>query len=74
MQTLRIDRVGGQGDGIADTPSGPVFAPLTLPGETVRAKVTEGRAEGVEIVEASLVKSLTAVYHGRVKYPDQRTA
>ena len=25
-------------------------------------------------VEDSLVKSLTAVYHGRVKYPDQRTA
>lgn len=53
MQTLRIDRVGGQGDGIADTPSGPVFAPLTLPGETVRAQVVEGRAEAVEIVQAS---------------------
>lgn len=53
MQTLRIDRVGGQGDGIADTPSGPVFAPLTLPGETVRAQVVEGRAERVEVVEAS---------------------
>lgn len=53
MQTLRIDRVGGQGDGIADTPTGPVFAPLTLPGETVRAQVVEGRAEAVEIVEAS---------------------
>jgi membrane-associated HD superfamily phosphohydrolase len=25
-------------------------------------------------VEQSLVKTLTAVYHGRVKYPDQRTA
>jgi membrane-associated HD superfamily phosphohydrolase len=25
-------------------------------------------------VQDSLVKSLTAVYHGRVKYPDQRTA
>ena len=25
-------------------------------------------------VEESLVKSLTAVYHGRVRYPDQRTA
>ena len=25
-------------------------------------------------IENSLVKSLTAVYHGRVKYPDQRTA
>ena len=50
MQTLRIDRIGGQGDGIAETPTGPVFAPLTLPGETVRAQVVEGRAEAVEIV------------------------
>lgn len=30
--------------------------------------------EELEILERSLVKSLTAVYHGRVKYPDQRTA
>ena len=30
--------------------------------------------EELDIVEQSLVKSLTAVYHGRVKYPDQRTA
>jgi putative nucleotidyltransferase with HDIG domain len=30
--------------------------------------------EELEIIEQSLVKSLTAVYHGRVKYPDQRTA
>ena len=28
----------------------------------------------LELIERSLVKSLTAVYHGRVKYPDQRTA
>jgi putative nucleotidyltransferase with HDIG domain len=28
----------------------------------------------LETIESSLVKSLTAVYHGRVKYPDQRTA
>ena len=28
----------------------------------------------VRTVQDSLVKSLTAVYHGRVKYPDQRTA
>ena len=25
-------------------------------------------------IDDSLIKSLTAVYHGRVKYPDQRTA
>lgn len=53
MQTLIIDRIGGQGDGIADTPAGPVFAPLTLPGETIRAEVRDGRAEAVEIVGAS---------------------
>ena len=28
----------------------------------------------VATINESLVKSLTAVYHGRVKYPDQRTA
>ena len=28
----------------------------------------------LRVVEDSLIKSLTAVYHGRVKYPDQRTA
>lgn len=53
MQTLRIDRVGGQGDGIADTPQGPVFAALTLPGEVVTAEVRDGRAEGIAIVSAS---------------------
>lgn len=52
-ETLTITRVGGQGDGIAETPVGPVFAPLTLPGETVRAEVRDGRAEAVEIVTAS---------------------
>ena len=28
----------------------------------------------LNLVEESLVKSLTAVYHGRIKYPDQQTA
>ena len=50
---LTIDRIGAQGDGIAETPGGPVFAPLTLPGERVRAEVKDGRAERVEVVEAS---------------------
>jgi membrane-associated HD superfamily phosphohydrolase len=30
--------------------------------------------EEVRKISDSLVKSLTAVYHGRVKYPDQETA
>jgi len=53
MQTLTIARVGSQGDGVAQTPDGPVFAPLTLPGETVSAEVREGRAERIEILAAS---------------------
>jgi len=52
-ELLQIARVGGQGDGVAETPAGLVFAPLTLPGETVRAEVKDGRAEGIEIVTAS---------------------
>ena len=53
MDTFTIDRVGGQGDGVAHTPAGPVFAALTLPGETVRGQVVDGRLEQIEIVTAS---------------------
>jgi 23S rRNA (uracil1939-C5)-methyltransferase len=30
-----IDRLGHRGDGVADTPAGPIYVPYTLPGETV---------------------------------------
>lgn len=50
---LTIDRVGHQGDGVADTPRGPLFVPLTLPGETVRAEIRQGRAERVVVVTPS---------------------
>lgn len=50
---LTIARVAGQGDGVAETSAGPVFAPLTLPGEVVRGEVRDGRLEGGEIVQAS---------------------
>lgn len=52
-ETLTISHIGAQGDGVARTEHGPVFAPLTLPGETIRAEVRDGRAEGVEIVTPS---------------------
>ena len=28
----------------------------------------------IHTVEESLVKSLTGIYHGRIKYPEQKTA
>jgi 23S rRNA (uracil1939-C5)-methyltransferase len=46
---LTIEAVGGQGDGVA----GKLFAPLTLPGERVRARVDNDRARVLEILEAS---------------------
>jgi 23S rRNA (uracil1939-C5)-methyltransferase len=50
LQTLRIETVGAQGDGVA---AGPVFVPLTLPGELVSASVSGDRAELAEILEPS---------------------
>ena len=46
---LTIETVGAQGDGIA----GKLFAPLTLPGERVRARVEGDRAQVLEILQAS---------------------
>ena len=39
MDTFQITRLGHHGDGIAE---GPLFAPLTLPGEVVQAQ-TDGK-------------------------------
>lgn len=50
---LNIERVAGQGDGVARGPDGAVFLPLSLPGEVVDAEVSEGRGEVVDLVEAS---------------------
>lgn len=49
--------------------------------DLVRKRLMDGQFDesgltlsDVHTIQESLVKSLTAVYHGRVKYPDQRTA
>jgi 23S rRNA (uracil1939-C5)-methyltransferase len=47
---LKVKFVGAQGDGVAD---GPVFVPLTLPGETVSVQRSGNRAELLEILEQS---------------------
>jgi 23S rRNA (uracil1939-C5)-methyltransferase len=48
--TLRIDTMGAQGDGLA---AGPIFVPLTLPGELVSATVSGDRAEVDAVLEPS---------------------
>src|ERR1700722_9136926 len=50
MRELLIQTVGAQGDGLA---AGPLYAPLTLPGERVMAEVEGDHAAVAEILTAS---------------------
>jgi 23S rRNA (uracil1939-C5)-methyltransferase len=42
---LRIDRLGGRGDGIADGAEGAVYVPLAAPGDVVEAKIVGRRGD-----------------------------
>lgn len=52
-QALDVARLGAQGDGVADTASGPVFVPYALPGERVQADVRGERGRLIAIMTAS---------------------
>jgi len=49
-EPVRIERIGAEGDGIGyvsdDRAASPVYIPLTLPGETVRARIVARRGDG----------------------------
>ena len=56
--TCRIARLGAAGDGVVETPEGPLFIAGALPGETVRLRPGARRGEGlaaelVELIEPS---------------------
>src|ERR1700722_18093462 len=57
---LAIGSIGADGDGVAP---GPVFAPLTLPGERVRASVAGERAELIEVLAPSQDRVTPACPH-----------
>jgi 23S rRNA (uracil1939-C5)-methyltransferase len=44
-ERLVIDRLAHRGDGVADTPSGPLYVPYTLPGETVEVEPVPGQPD-----------------------------
>ncbi len=44
-EQLTITRLGHRGDGVADTPAGPVYVPYTLPGETVTVESVAGHPD-----------------------------
>lgn len=52
-QAVDILEMGGRGEGVAEGPTGPIYAPLALPGERIRARVIGERAELVAVETAS---------------------
>src|SRR6476660_2975371 len=44
---VRIERLGAQGDGVAQRPDVPLFVPFTLPGERVRVAAEPGEVRAV---------------------------
>ena len=55
MSAVRLDiaRIGPRGDGVATAAEGPVYVPLTLPGESVEVEREHDRGRLVSVVEPS---------------------
>jgi 23S rRNA (uracil1939-C5)-methyltransferase len=49
-ERLIIARLGHRGDGVADTQSGPVYVPYTLPGETITSEAVAGHPDRRHLV------------------------
>ncbi len=58
-----IKRLGSQGDGVAETETGELFIPFTLPGEVVNAAREKDRATLMAVVEASPLRIDPACRH-----------
>ncbi|RWK36195.1 class I SAM-dependent RNA methyltransferase [Mesorhizobium sp.] len=58
-----ITRLGSQGDGVAETETGELFIPFTLPGEAVAAARERDRATLISVLEASPLRIDPACRH-----------
>ena len=58
-----IKRLGSQGDGVAETETGELFIPFTLPGEIVTAARERDRATLMAVLEASPLRFEPACRH-----------
>jgi len=52
-ERLLIEKLGAQGDGLAETARGPVYVPFTLPGETVTVEIKGQRGRLLEVDQPS---------------------
>ena len=53
-ERLAIARVGAMGDGVADTPAGPIYVPYTLPDETVEVAQWPGHPDRRHLVKVDI--------------------
>jgi 23S rRNA (uracil1939-C5)-methyltransferase len=54
VERLEIKRLGRRGDGIADTPAGPLYVPYVLPGETAEVDVWPGHPDRRRLVRVDV--------------------
>ena len=60
-ETVRIDRIGSEGDGVARLTDGtPLYLPFTLPGETVLARPLQSRGDGWHAFAETIADSTDA--------------
>ena len=62
-ETIVIDRLGAQGDGVADAPGGPVYVPYALAGETVAVERQGNRTQLADVLQASPDRVTPACRH-----------
>jgi len=54
VERLQITRLGGRGDGVADTPAGPLYVPYVLPGETAEVDAWPGHPDRRHLVRVAV--------------------
>lgn len=62
-ETVTIDRLGAEGDGIAHGENGPLYVPFTLPGDRVAVARVKNRGMVMSIAEPSPIRREPACRH-----------
>jgi 23S rRNA (uracil1939-C5)-methyltransferase len=65
MVEVTIERLGHRGDGIGHTTAGPVYAPLTLPGEVVTGEAEDDRIAAPRVLRPSSERVAAPCAHFR---------
>ena len=63
VQTVTVAALGARGDGIVETPDGPLHIPYVLPGEKISAEISGNRAKLVEIIASATQRIDPACRH-----------